>query len=299
MPEKLAAYQRRFYGAAGDAWVAGLPAMVRGYLDRWSLTPDGAVMHGMVALVLPVRRADGTPAALKLQPKDPEHPGEPSALRVWAGDGAVRLLAVDPDDDTMLLERLDGSRTLRDEPDEMTAVHTIALLLKRLHQRTAPADIRSLREVAERMLADTPAAAAVFADPAHGGTLRAWAARMADVVAEPADRLLHWDLHYGNVLGGVREPWIAIDPKPLAGDPGFDLLPALDNRFDDITDAASPAAAVRRRFDALVDVLDLDRDRALAWTAGRLLQNGIWNAEEGEPGLHPAQLLIGDALFGS
>ncbi|MBB5967717.1 streptomycin 6-kinase [Planomonospora venezuelensis] len=32
---------------------------------------------------------------------------------------------------------------------------------------------------------------------------------MAELVVEPGDRLLHWDLHYGNVLAGQREPWPA------------------------------------------------------------------------------------------
>ncbi|GGP14259.1 hypothetical protein GCM10012278_69320 [Nonomuraea glycinis] len=51
------------------------------------------------------------------------------------------------------------------------------------------------------------------------------------MIGEPGDRLLlHWDLHYDNILAGQREPCLAIDPEPLAGDPGFDLWPALDLR---------------------------------------------------------------------
>src|SRR5690606_39320812 len=46
------------------------------------------------------------------------------------------------------------------------------------------------------------------------------AAAVAELLPEAGDRLLHWDLHYANVLAGEREPWLAIDPKPLAGDPG-------------------------------------------------------------------------------
>ncbi|OBQ48796.1 hypothetical protein A4U61_27590 [Streptomyces sp. H-KF8] len=57
--------------------------------------------------------------------------------------------------------------------------------------------------------------------------------------------------------------------------PGFELWPALDNRFD--------AADVRRRFDAMTDVLGLDRERARAWTYGRLPQNCLWDLEDGRP----------------
>lgn len=90
---------------------------------------------------------------------------------------------------------------------------------------------------------------------------------------EPGDRLLHWDLHYDNILAGcAREgragEWVVLDPKPLAGDPGFELFPALDNRFD--------ASDVLWRFDVLTGALGLDRERARAWTLGRVLQNGLW-----------------------
>jgi streptomycin 6-kinase len=70
------------------------------------------------------------------------------------------------------------------------------------------------------------------------------------------------------VLSAEREPWLAIDPKPLAGDPGFELLPALVNRFE--------AGDVRWRFDLMTEVLGLDRERARAWTLGRVLQNALW-----------------------
>jgi streptomycin 6-kinase len=41
---------------------------------------------------------------------------------------------------------------------------------------------------------------------------------VAELADEPGDRMLHWDLHYDNVLTAQREPWIAIDPEPLIGE---------------------------------------------------------------------------------
>src|SRR6266508_1566863 len=76
VPPGLATSQVRYRGEAGRAWIAGLPDFAAGYLDRWRLRLDGPPRHGVVALVLPVRMADGTPAVLKLQPVDEEHVGE-------------------------------------------------------------------------------------------------------------------------------------------------------------------------------------------------------------------------------
>lgn len=58
-------------------------------------------------------------------------------------------------------------------------------------------------------------------DPADRQHLRNWASAVAELAGEPGDRMLHWDLHYDNVLAAQREPWIAIDPEPLMRRPGI------------------------------------------------------------------------------
>ncbi|NEY37292.1 hydroxyurea phosphotransferase, partial [Streptomyces sp. PRKS01-65] len=109
----LAAAQLRHNGEAGRAFIDALPALADRFLGHWGLRLDGPPMHGWAALVLPVvHRDDGTPAVLKLQLPDEETEGEPLALRAWDGDGAVRLLAHDEATGTLLLERLDPTRTL-------------------------------------------------------------------------------------------------------------------------------------------------------------------------------------------
>ncbi|MEV7447512.1 aminoglycoside phosphotransferase family protein [Streptomyces nigra] len=275
VPAELAASQQEYNGEAGRAFVAALPELTAGFLDRWELTVDGRPMHGVAALVVPVTRRDGTPAALKLQLLDDETAGEPVALRLWDGDGAVRLLDHDPATGTMLLERLDSTRSLAHLPDAHESVLVIARLLAHLTSFPAPPGLRHLGDIAHRLLERTPRALEQITDPRARRLLTDCAAAVREVADEPGDRLLHWDLHEENVLASTRAPWLAIDPKPLAGDPAFELWPALDNRFD--------ADDVLWRFDALTDTLGLDRPRALAWTYGRLLQNCLWDIEDGRP----------------
>ncbi|WP_373453381.1 aminoglycoside phosphotransferase family protein [Streptomyces sp. XY006] len=275
IPRELAAAQEKYNGEAGRAFIAALPDQAARFLDHWALTPDGPPMHGVSALVLPVRDRDGTPAVLKLQILDEESEGEPVALRFWDGDGAVRLLDHDEPTGTMLLERLDETRMLSHVPDAHRAVTTIAGLLAHLTSSPAPPGLRRLGDIARDMLDQTPRALARIADPEARGLIADCAAAVREVVDEPGDRLLHWDLHDENVLASDRAPWLAIDPKPLAGDPGFDLWPALANRYD--------ADDIRWRFDAMTDILALDRPRARAWTLGRLLQNTLWDLEDGNP----------------
>ncbi|MEV7275431.1 aminoglycoside phosphotransferase family protein [Streptomyces sp. NPDC093111] len=293
VPEELAASQAKYNGAAGRAFVAALPALTETFLDRWDLRVTGEPMHGVASLVLPVRQADAH-AVLKLQILDEESEGEPAALRVWNGDGSVRLLDHDPETGTMLLERA-GPPTappthLSTHPDPREAVRVLAELLATLTSPQAPPGLRTLSSVATRMLADTPGAAARL-PAADAALLTTCAAAVREVLPEPGDRLLHWDLHYDNILAAERTPWLSIDPKPLAGDPGFDLLPAL-------TDLWNPdPSETLWRFDLLTERLDLDRSRARAWTLGRVLQNGLWDVEDGEPALDRNQVSIARTLL--
>src|SRR5690606_40071728 len=125
VPPAFAASQVADRGEAGRAWVAALPGLVEASLARWRLSPDGPPLTGRVTLVLPVRRADGTAAALKAQAVDEETAGEPAALRAWNGDGAVRLLDHHLDaatgTDLLLLERLHPTRSRLTLPDRSEA----------------------------------------------------------------------------------------------------------------------------------------------------------------------------------
>ncbi|WP_151483631.1 aminoglycoside phosphotransferase family protein [Streptomyces albicerus] len=259
------------------------------FLERWDLRQEGAPMSGRVSVVLPVVRADGTRAALKLQDVDDETAGEGLALRTWGGDGVVRLLDEDAETGTLLLERLDEGRPLAAVPDVMKATGILAELLARLTAVPAPEGMRRLGDIAAGMFERLPPVLKSLEDQGDRRLLEDCAAAVREVAGEPGDRLLHWDLHFENVLAADREPWLVIDPKPLAGDPCFELLPALWNRFEE--------GQLPRRFDLMTEALGVDREGARAWTLGRVLQNSLWLVEEGE-GLDAEQAAIARLLLG-
>jgi streptomycin 6-kinase len=301
VPAELAELHEKYSGEVGRLWIAGLPALAAVYLERWQLEIDGQVASGAVALIIPVARQDGSRAVLKLQPVDDETRGEPAALRAWAGRGAVQLLEHDSGSGAMLLERLDASRDLSTMEDDLAAAKIIAELLVHLNSLPAPAGMRQLSDVAAATLAEMPDAIRLAADPDERRLLINGTARFQELITEGIEnRLLHWDLHYFNTLStldGVRE-WKAIDPKPLSGDSGFELLPALWNRWDDLVRSGDVAHALLRRFDLMTDVLGLDRSRAAAWTVGRVLQNAVWDLVRfREPHILPAHRTIAEVLM--
>jgi streptomycin 6-kinase len=262
---------------------------------------DGQAASGAVALIIPVIRQDGSRAVLKLQPVDDETEGEPAALRAWGGRGAVRLLEHDPDSGAMLLERLDASRDLSTMKDGLAAAEIIAKLLVDLNSVPAPAGLRHLRDVAAATLSGAPEAVRLVVDPMERQLLINCVARFQELITDPLEnRLLHWDLHYFNTLftlEGAGE-WKAIDPKPLSGDSGFELLPALWNRWDDLVETGDVPRALLRRFDLMTEILELDRSRAAGLTLGRVLQNAVWDLVRFHEGhIYPEHRTIAEVLL--
>ncbi|XVS65336.1 aminoglycoside phosphotransferase family protein [Actinosynnema sp. CA-299493] len=251
-------------GEEARDWRASLPSLATKFCARWRLTPDGALLNGNVAVVLPVRRADGHPAVLKLTWVDDETRQEPLALRAWAGQGVVALLDHDDRHGALLLERLDHTRSLDDAPIE-EALAVTGGLLRRLRVPAGPEFRRH----------DFPDLVAENAD--LGGPLPAALVEQArelgrDLVGHAGNTLVNQDLHYQNVLRGDREPWLMIDPKPLAGDREFGVIPLLWNRFGEL----AGERGLRDRFAALCDIGELDADRARAWTFCRAVDTWLW-----------------------
>ena len=277
-------------------WLAGLPGAVERYVGEWDLTVDGDVLSGEASLIVPVVRRDGTPAMLKLQSVNEESESEALALRTWNPDDVVAVLEDDPATSTLLLERLQP-KTLEDHPDPVEATRILAELLNHLSAVAAPPGVRRLADVAAGMMEDAPRVIPQLEDLAERALVWRFAAMVEEMLPESGDRLLHWDLHYLNVMAADRRPWLVIDPKPLAGDPAFELFPVLWNRWDDLVATGDVRQAIRNRFDLMLDVTGIERDRALAWTAGRILQNVLWFTEDGDTRIEDELKAVADALF--
>ncbi|WP_433268649.1 aminoglycoside phosphotransferase family protein [Actinosynnema sp. CS-041913] len=257
-------------GEEALAWRETLPALATKFCARWDLTPDGGLMNGYVAVVLPVRRADGHPAVLKLTWLDTETRQEPLALKAWDGAGVVRLLDNDDEHGALLLERLDHTRSLLDTSME-EALEVTGGLLRRLRLPAGP----EFRRVEVDDLAEDNAE---LGNPVPGYFIEMADELGRDLAATAGNTLVNEDLHYANVLRGTREPWLMIDPKPLSGDREFGVIPLLWNRAAEM----DGSRGLRDRFAALCDIGELDAERARRWTVYRAVDNWLWCTDAGQ-----------------
>ncbi|MGV0742970.1 aminoglycoside phosphotransferase family protein [Mycolicibacterium sp. XJ870] len=262
-------------GPLWQAWVDALPRLVRDQLDEWQLTPDGDAMSGYCSIVVPARTRDGVSAVLKIGFPDDESEHEHLVLRRWAGNGAVRLLRAEPHRRAMLLERL-HVRNLNELWD-IEACEIVAALYGRIHVPALP-QLRSLTELVERWT--TGLAALPRNAPVPRRLVEQAISLGTELCTDPraSSCVIHGDLHYENVLAADREPWLVIDPKPMNGDPHYEIAPMLWNRWDEL--AGYVRDGVRRRFSALVDAAGLDADRARDWVIVRMMHNAMWELTE-------------------
>lgn len=267
IPESVATIARDHPEAA--AWVERLPHLIHTYTERWDLRHIEAPLPTCrrFAWVGAAEQPDGREVVLKLALPHAEASTEWAGLQSFAGRGAVHLLANDATDFALLVERCRPGTDIRALPTpadaDAVAVQVLTRLWRAPDERAAP--IGSLADTVDawnREYATTRAA--------YPPDLVDEAARLgAELVRSTTDAdtvVLHGDFNPSNVLAAEREPWLAIDPKPLIGDPAHDLAQYLANWVDEADASGDPVAWFADRVGFFADALHLDAGRIASWT---------------------------------
>jgi streptomycin 6-kinase len=264
----------------GSEWLAGLPALAATVLDAWQLRAGPRFRGGYAALTMPVTRPDGSTAVVKIQFPHRECEHEADALRAWAGNGAVRLLDHDRAHAALLVERCEPGTRLGDALPADAALDVLVGLVPRLWVPAAGGPFTPVAEEAARWSVGLAARYEQMATPYDRGW-RDLALELLESLPRTAGPsvLVHQDLHGHNVLAAEREPWLVIDPKPLAAERELSVAPIVRS-----SELGHSRAAVCRRLDRLTAELGLDRDRARSWTIAQTL------AWLDDPARHPEHL---------
>ena len=296
VPDAFARTIVELYGATGVDWLSRLPSIIADYAQRWSLTvmpPFEPLSYNFVA---PAVRSDGAELVLKIGVPNPELVTEIEALRIFNGRGVVQLLDVDRDRGALLLERLNPGTPLSSLTDDEQATSIAAQVMRRLWRPVPPghpfptvrkwsAGLQRLREHFGGGVGPFPdalveAAEAIF-DDLDGS--------MAEAV------LLHGDLHHQNILAAERQPWLALDPKGLVGEPAYEVGALLRNPMPQLLAESQPGRVLARRVDQLADELGFDRTRLVGWGLAQAVLAAWWSYEDHghgwEPGIACAELL--------
>jgi streptomycin 6-kinase len=272
------------FGEEGQRWLRQIPEIIASLERSWSIQVEPPFPGLSYNYAAPAYRADGTELVLKFGIPREEINREIEALRTYDGRGSVQLVASNPDQGALLLERLVPGQMLAELCPERDAQATIisAAVMERLWQ-PLPANheflpiaswfdgFRALREKFDGDCGPFPqrlveAAESLYVD-------------LSVATDEPA--LLHGDLHHYNILSDNREPWLAIDPKGVFGDRAFDVGALLRNPLD-FPRWDSMNQVLERRVHILAERLNLDRQRVIGWGIAVNLLSSWWSYEDND-----------------
>lgn len=270
----------------GAEWLERLPRLVADCAEQWDLTVGPPFAGSNASLVLPAGDA-----VLKINFPDEESEHEPDALRLWEGEGAVRLLAEDRVRRALLVERCEPGTTLLELGDD-DAGDVVAGILPRLW-KAPPSELRVLADVAARWVEELPKLWDSHGRPFERTILDAAVAALRELGPTQGPLVVaNEDLHAGNVLASRREPWLLIDPKPIAAEREFTLVAMIRDRTEEVLAGPHPLRRLRRRLDRLASDLELNRERIRGWTVAHTVAWGF------EPdGFHAAHAEVARLLL--
>ena len=262
-----------------------MPGQLDHYKELWGLAADGDPFNTHSSLLQPILYNDAK-CMLKIAVSDEERRGN-NLMTWWNGNGAAIVLL--HDDAALLMERANGERSLTEmatQGRDDEAIQIICLVVDRLHTHQAPypTDLiplntwfKSLGLIAER----------------QGGVFAQCSQVANELLNNPKNQIaLHGDIHHGNILDFGEKGWLAIDPKGLIGERGFDYANLFCN--PDAAIATDPGRFIKR-IRAVSEAARLEPKRLLQWIAAWAALSAAWAIEDGEnpePALAVANLAL-------
>ena len=289
-------------GAAGTAWLDGLPGQLLELEQQWSLTLGRALPGGSSSYVVRARTADGRDAVLKLSLPDPGFPAQVATLRRAGGRGYVALLEADPARSAVLLEQLGPSleQSRRPVPDRLRLLaDTLALAWQPVAGPGEPYDDKAgelQQGLHGRWLAlGRPCPEAVVERAlSHAGLLR-------DVAPDQLVHV-HGDPHPGNLLAvptprpGAETGYCFVDPDGFVTDRAYDLGVALRDWSSQL-DGPGARARLEGWCELLAARTGVPAERIWQWAFLERVTSGLYllslgATRAGAPFLRAAELLL-------
>ena len=264
----------------GEAWLEDLPKLIAACAERWQLTVGPPFAELSYNYVAPATMADGSGIVLKLGVPRHELHTEIEALIIFNGRGICRLFDADVKKGALLLERLQPGGMLTAITDNEEATRIAAAVMKKLWQPVPQK--HNFPSVADWFggLADLRAAFKGGTGPFPKRLVETAELLSEELLASDFEpMLLHGDLHHYNILQSAREPWLAIDPKGLVGDPAFEIAAFVRNPLD-ITTWPHLKQVISQRLDIFAELLDIEQQRLVAWCLAFEVLSNWWDYED-------------------
>ena len=292
------------FGEDGEAFIANLPALIDQASARWGLAniqPVSNLSYNFVAFatspspLAPLPQGEGN-VVLKIGVPRDELTSEMSALRLFNGEGACRLIDCDEDKGFLLLERLRPGVMLSTLEDDEEATRIAAEVMKRIWRplgldtsRDEHAGLLDQRGNESKFikLSDWFDGLKRLRETFEGGTGPLDERLVSRVEGSVKDFfienhhpvLMHGDFHHFNILSSERG-WLVIDPKGVVGPAGYEVGPFMMNPWGDISGGSRFKSRMKRRIKILHEHLGFEGQRIIGWSLAHAILSAWWGIEE-------------------
>lgn len=291
LPPRFCRTIQEVFGETGQLWLQNLPNLLTYCEQRWQIKalPPFTLSYNYVA---PAIRSNGSELVLKLGVPNPELSSEIASLRLFAGQGINKLLDADEEQGILLLECLRPGIMLSTLENDEQATAIAAVVMRQLWQPLPQQHpFKSVADWAQGMH-HLRATFAGGTGPFPPGLVDLAERLFSELLASMAEpMLLHGDLHHMNILSAQREPWLAIDPKGIVGEPVYETGAFLRNPCPKIARSPDLKPILARRVAQLADLLGFDRQRIIAWGIAQAVLSAWWSYEDHGHGWEPVLVI--------
>ena len=278
LPKRFTRNALNLCGETGGQWLKDLPQIIAELSKIWSLIVERPLPNLSYSFVAPCHSKNGA-AVLKIAPplNNPEIYNEARFLQMANGKGAIKLLKTDENRRAILLERLSPGANLKKvcRADESESV-AIAIKVMREILRVPPEN-SAFRRLDDWFDGFENAANTKFPDE-----FISKASGFYDELSSASKRkfLIHGDLHHENILSARREPFLAIDPKGIIGDIGYEIAVFLNNHLWWLASEPNLKEKLNDAVRQFSEAFEIEPRDLRKWAFAQIVLSAWWTFEE-------------------
>ncbi len=267
---------KNIWGEKAERWLKQLPYHIKQLRDHWSLTditPVNNMSYNYVARAIQKKQKL---VVLKVSCDKTLIEDEYKALKHFDGAGSVKALAINPNQNAILIEQAVPGNTLETDLN-VNMTETMRIY----------ADV--VRKIASKPLSNfhyrhteewCKAIDRIKTDDIQKNLVKKALEIRSFLLSSAQDtHLCHGDLHLGNVLKHQKN-WISIDPKGIMGEIAFEASAFNFIKKNEWQHPDSIKDTAISRSNQLANILKIDKTRLLRWIFLREIISAQWFIED-------------------
>lgn len=280
MNQKFINFQINLHGQSGLHWIDKIRSIISNLANKWNLKINEE-FDLSYNYVISATRKSGEKVVVKIYfPNDPEFLNQLNSLKIFNGDGSVRVLEYDSENFAILLEQAIPGKTLASINDEEKETLIFCNTVKKLWKK--PSYDYKFPNISD----DLKDFDWYFDNQEKCKSLDEEVVKKAQkkfkyLVETQTDLyLLHSDLHHENILESKRG-WLAIDPKGVIGEREYEMTPFMRNPIKRAENNLLTKEVLLKRLEIIIKELNLNRQRIIDWTFAQTVLSVIWSFQSG------------------